>query len=110
EFIHAGQYETARDALGELCQGVGRRPVVEGLKPITAAEVLLQCGALSGWLGRVQHVSDAQEQAKDLISEALRLFESQRQSSKVAEAQYELGMCYFRLGAYDEARVVLDEA
>src|SRR5437763_16758927 len=50
EFIHAGQYETARDALGELCQGVGRRPVVDGLKPITAAEVLLQCGALSGWL------------------------------------------------------------
>src|SRR5438270_4837471 len=110
EFIHKGQYETAREALGELWQGIGRRPEVEKLKPATAAEVLLQCGALSGWLGRIQHVSGAQEKAEDLISEALRMFESQRQSSKVAEAQYELGMCYFRLGAYDEARVVLDEA
>jgi two-component system chemotaxis response regulator CheY len=86
------------------------RPKVEGLKPLTAAEVLLQCGALSGWLGRVRHVSGAQEKAKDLISEALRMFQSQRQHAKVSEAQYELGMCYFRLGAYDEARVILDEA
>jgi CheY-like chemotaxis protein len=108
EFIHAGQYETAREALGDLWQGIGRRPTVEGLKP--AAEVLLQCGVLSGWLGRVQHVSGAQEQAKDLMSEALRMFESQHQHSKVAEAQYELGMCYFQIGGYDEARIVLDEA
>ena len=31
EFIHKGQYETAREALGELWQGVGMRPAVEGL-------------------------------------------------------------------------------
>jgi tetratricopeptide (TPR) repeat protein len=29
---------------------------------------------------------------------------------KVAEAQYELSMCYWRLGAYDEARLVMQEA
>lgn len=110
EFIHTGQYETAREALGGLWQGVGIRPELERLKPQTAAEVLLQSGVLSGWLGRVQHVSGAQERAKDLISEALRTFQSQLQHAKVSEAQYELGMCYFRLGAYDEARVVLDEA
>ena len=110
EFIHSGQYEAAREALGELWQRVGVRPEVENLKPLTAAEVLLQCGVLSGWLGRAQHIAGAQEKAKDLIFEALRQFESQRQSAKVAEAHYELGMCYFRLGAYDEARVVLDKA
>jgi CheY-like chemotaxis protein len=110
EFIHAGQYESAREALGELWQGLGLRPVLEGLKSPTAAEVLLQCGSLSGWLGRVQHVSGAQEKAKNLISEALRMFKAQGQRAKVSEAQYELGMCYFRLGAYDEARIVLEEA
>ena len=110
ESIHTGQYEAAREALGDLWRGIGRRPDVEGLKPPTAAEVLLQCGVLSGWLGRVQHVSGAQEKAKDLIFEALRAFQSQGQLSKVSEAQYELGMCYFRLGAYDEARVILDDA
>ena len=99
EFIHKGQYEAALEVLGELWPGVGRRPEVERLKPLTAAEVLLQCGALSGWLGSAQHLSDSQEQAKDLLFEALRMFQSQGQHAKVAEAQYELGTCYFWLGA-----------
>jgi CheY-like chemotaxis protein/tetratricopeptide (TPR) repeat protein len=109
-FIHAGQYEAARDALGEFWQGIGQRPELKGLKPLAAAEVLLQCGSLSGWLGSVRQIPDAQERAKDLLSEALRKFRSQGQKSKVCEAQYELGMCYFRLGGYDDARVVLGEA
>lgn len=110
EFIHVGQYESAGEALGELWQGVGRRPDVERLKTLTAAEVLLQCGVLSSWLGSIQQLSGAQEKAKDLLFEALRTFRSEHQPAKVSEAQYELGTCYWRLGAYDEARVILDEA
>src|SRR5437588_2591304 len=90
--------------------GRGDAPRSGGLKPLTAAEVLLQCGALSGWLGSARHLPGAQEEAKDLLFEALRMFQSQGQHAKMAEAQYELGACYFWLGAYDEARVVLDEA
>lgn len=110
EFIHTGQYETAREALGEFWQGVGRRPEVEKLKPPTAAEVLLQCGTLSGWLGGAQHISGAQEKAKDLLFEALRMFKAQNHHAKVSEAKYELSKCYFRLGAYDDARVFLEQA
>jgi tetratricopeptide (TPR) repeat protein len=110
EFIHTGQYENAREALGEFWQGVGRRPEVERLKPPTAAEVLLQCGTLSGWLGGAQHISGAQEKAKDLLFESLRMFKTQNQSAKVSEAKYELSKCYFRLGAYDDARVFLEQA
>ncbi|MBA3240396.1 MAG: tetratricopeptide repeat protein [Acidobacteria bacterium] len=109
-FIHAGQYEAARDALGDMWQGVGRRPFTEALKKATTAEALLQCGVLSGWLGSARNMSGSQEAAKDLISEALRLFESLKQPVKVAEAQYELGICYWRIGAFDNARVVLVEA
>ncbi len=110
EFIHIGQYEVAREVLGDLWQGVGHRPDVEKLKPLTAAEVMLQCGVLSGWLGSIQHLSDYQEKAKDLIFEALRMFQAQGQHAKVSEAQYEISRCYFRLGAYDDARVFLDKA
>jgi tetratricopeptide (TPR) repeat protein len=110
EFIHIGQYEVAREALGDLWQGVGRRPDVEKLKPLTAAEVMLQCGTLSGWLGSIQHISGSQDKAKDLLFESLRLFQAQSKLTKAAEAQYEMSRCYFRLGAYDEARVSLDEA
>jgi len=110
EFIYIGQYEVAREALGELWQGVGHRPRVEKLKPCTAAEVLLQCGVLSGWIGGAQPISGAQERAKDLIFEALRMFKTQGQQAKVSEAKYELSKCYFRLGAYDDARVFLEQA
>lgn len=110
DFIHAGRYEEAKDALGNLWNGIGSRPELKGLPILTTAEVLLQCGVLSGWLGSVRNVSGAQEKAKDLLSEALRIFESQGQRSKVSEVQYEFGMCYWRAGAYDEARVVLAEA
>ncbi len=110
EFIHTGQYETAREALGELWLGVGKRPEIEKLKPPTAAEVLLQCGTLSGWIGGAQHISGAQEKAKDLLFEALRMFKAQNRDAKVSEAKYELSKCYFRLGAYDDARVFLEQA
>jgi tetratricopeptide (TPR) repeat protein len=110
ELVHVGQYEAAREALGELWQGIGNRPKLKGLTTAVHAEVLLQSGVLSGWLGTLHQVADAQEKAKDLLSEALRRFQSKGRKAKVAEAQYELGLCYFRLGAYAESRIVLDEA
>jgi tetratricopeptide (TPR) repeat protein len=110
DLTHAGQYEAAREALGGLWRGVGKKPEVDNLSPATAAEVLLRCRALTGWIGGVRNVQGSQEKAKDLLSEALRAFQSQGQHKKASEAQYELGMCYRRVGAYDEARVMLTEA
>src|SRR5918997_526057 len=110
DLTHSGQYEQAREALGDLWQGAGERPNVAGLWETTAAEVLLQCGSLTGWLGTSKKVEGAQEKAKDLIGEARRVYEAHGLRAKVAEAEYELGMCYWRAGALDEARVMLQEA
>jgi CheY-like chemotaxis protein len=110
ELIGAGQYERAAEALSDLWQGVGVRPLVDVLKQPTAAEVLLQCGALSSAMGSARSLSGSQERAKDLLSEAQRLFQSLDLPLKVADAQSELAICYWRLGAFDEARVVLDQA
>lgn len=110
DLIHKGQYEAAREALAEVWLGIGQRPAMETWPPAVEAEVLLQCGTLTGWLGSARNVSGAQEQAKDMLSEAARKFRSEEMLAKVSEAQYELGMCYWRLGAHDEARVVLQEA
>jgi tetratricopeptide (TPR) repeat protein len=110
DLIHRGQYEAAREALGELWLGVGQRPPVRNLPPDVDAEVLLQCGTLTGWLGSALNVSGAQEQSKDMLSEAGRKFRSQGMLAKVSEAQYELGICYWRLGAFEEARLILGEA
>ena len=74
ELEHRGQYEAARDALGDLWQGTGQRPALEGLSELTAAEVLLRAGALSGWFGSIRQLQGAQDAAKDLISESITRF------------------------------------
>jgi tetratricopeptide (TPR) repeat protein len=105
EFMHAGQYEAAREALGKHWRGVGERPNVEGLEEATAAEVLLQAGALSGWLD-----AGGQAEAKDLISESAAVFERLGEFNRAAATRVELAVCYWREGTYDEARIVLEEA
>lgn len=110
EYIELGQYEAAREALYAYWRGIGQRPDTQGLIETTTAELLLQCGSLSGWLGTAKHKQGAQDISKDLISEALRLFEAHGKETRVAEAQYELAICYWRTGAFGEARVVLEEA
>lgn len=110
DFEHRGQYAAARDVLGELWRGIGQRPTLEGLAERTSAEVLLRAGTLSGWLGSVQQIEGAQDAAKDLISESIARFKVLAETTKVAAAQSELGLCYRRAGAYDEARVLYGEA
>lgn len=103
-----GDYEAARGAMGELWQRLGERPRLEGLKESTAAEVLLRVGVLTGWIGSKRQIPDAQETAKDFISESIPAFERMT-NAKVAEAQTELALCYWRTGDYDEARLILNE-
>jgi tetratricopeptide (TPR) repeat protein len=111
ELIQTGQYETAREALGELWRGLGVRPDLEGLNDRTAAEVLLQVGALSGWIGAGSEVAGAhQEAAKDLISESVALFERAGETERAAVAKSDLALCYWREGAYAEARSLLTDA
>jgi CheY-like chemotaxis protein len=103
-------FEAAREAMGELWQGVGQRPALEGLDEQTKGEVLLRDGALSGWIGSTRQVEGAQETAKDLITESLTIFESVGATAKVSEAQIELAFCVWRQGGFDDARVLLQEA
>ncbi|MBA2341378.1 MAG: sigma 54-interacting transcriptional regulator [Pyrinomonadaceae bacterium] len=106
----AGNYEAARSALGEFWRHVGERPNIELLDRGTAAEVLLRVGTLSGWIGSSQQIGGSQETAKNLITESAHVFESLGEKAKAAEAQVELAWCYWREGAYAEARVMLREA
>ncbi len=110
ELENAGNYEAAREVMGELWSRVGEYPTLDELDEATAADVLLRAGVLTGWLGSVKQIEGAQETAKDLISESVTRFEALQNTGKVAEAQTELGYCYWRQGRFDEARVILQEA
>src|SRR5437879_1018609 len=76
ELENAGDYEGARSELSGLWTVIGERPTLEGLGLDIQAELLLRVGSLSGWIGANQQIGGAQDFAKDLIAESLRLFES----------------------------------
>src|SRR5688572_2369932 len=109
-FEAAGEYDAARTAMGEFWGRIGERPAVDGLDTIEQAEVILRAGTLTGWIGSARQLRGAQESAKDLISEAARLFEESGLLERVAEARVDLAICYWREGAFDEARVSCDDA
>src|SRR5258706_4297262 len=106
----AGDFEVAREVLGELWQGVGFRPNVEGLDEESKAVVLMRAGSITGWIGSASQIEGSQETAKDLISESIGIFEELGNRSKAGEARTSLALCYWRAGAYDEARVTLQQA
>ena len=96
--------------MGELWYEVGKSPDLAGLDHRAMADVLLRAGALTGSIGSAKQIEGAQEIAKNLISEGARQFESLGLRSKTAEAQIDLAVCYWREGAFSEARVILHDA
>ncbi|MCA1579189.1 MAG: response regulator [Acidobacteria bacterium] len=110
QFEEVGNYEAARDAMGDLWSGIGADPKIDGLDQQVTAEVLLRTGTLTGWIGSTKQIESAQETAKNLLSQSIALFESLDDRKKVAEAQTEIAVCYKREGALDEARVLFAEA
>jgi DNA-binding NtrC family response regulator/Flp pilus assembly protein TadD len=109
ELEDSGNYEAARGAMGEYWQRIGERPEVDDLDQRTAALVLLRAGSLSGWIGSAHQIEGAQAIAKDLISESATIFEGLHETEQAAEAYIDLAICYWREGAFDEARVTLQE-
>lgn len=110
EFEEAGDFEAAHEVMGNLWQGVGVRPPLEDLDDESVVgKVLMRVGVLTGWIASSQQIGSGQEQAKDLLSESASIFERLGDVASVAEAQTELAYCYWREGAFDEARVVLGE-
>src|SRR5919205_900509 len=99
-FLKAGDYEGAVEALEELWRGACARPDAEGLGARASAELLVQSGRLTSALGGARRIEGAQEAAKNLISEGAGVFERLGDPLKVAEARTDLGVCYWREGAY----------
>ena len=111
ELKDRSEYDAAREAMFPIWNGtIGSRPDTKGLHDTIVPEVLLTTGILTGWLGSRSEIKKADDYARDLITESMRLYEALGDSKKVAEARAEIGYCYWRSGANDEARIWFSEA
>ena len=100
----------AQKAMRPYWSCIGEHPKTAGLDLSVTAEVLLCVGILTSWIGSKSQRSDAQEIAKNLLTQSITCFEELRDVIKVGVAQSEVAYCYWREGAVNEARSWLDEA
>ena len=105
-----GDYAAAQETMRPLWKRIGEPPKTSGLEPSVAGEVLLCAGILTSWIGSKNQIRDAQELAKNLITQSMTYFESSREVTKVAIAQSEIAYCYYREGTLNEARSWLHDA
>src|SRR6185295_16414143 len=106
----AGEYEAASEALSEFWPDRDQEPKLSDLGDLERADVLLRIGTLAGWLGSADQTTGSQERAKNLITRSIEIFYALGESNRIAEARSELGLCYWREGAFDEARISLTSA
>jgi tetratricopeptide (TPR) repeat protein len=110
DFENRGEYAEACEVLSAFWPRIGERPKLEGLGQVLTAELLLRAGVLTGVIGSSRQIVNAQETAKNLITESLTIFQAQRLKNKAAEAQVELALCYWRTGDYSNATDLLNLA
>lgn len=110
ELRDRGDYTGAQEVLRPLWKRLGEPPNTEGLHPSVAAEVLFCAGIFTSLIGSRDEIKDANEWARDLLTESITYYESIRDVIKIAAIRAELGYCYWRAGALDEARIVFTEA
>ena len=93
ELKDKGDYEGAKDVMRPRWKRLGERPNLNGLYPSVAAEVLLCTGILTCWIGSKGQIKEAQEHARNLITESITYYESEGDVLKVAAARVELAYC-----------------
>ena len=110
ELEDRGEYEEARKVLSEYWPRVGEAPKLAGLEENTAAELLLRAGVLTGIIGALRPIPEAQTIAIDLITQSRSIYEARQNQKKIAEAQTEMAFCHFRTHDVNEARACLKHA
>ena len=110
DFENKGQYDAACKAVSDYWPCIGEKPNVASLEPNAAGELLLRAGVLTSIIGNQRQIPQAQETAKDLLTQSHTIFESRQNNKKIGEARTELALCYWRTDDLNEARDFLKGA
>jgi signal transduction histidine kinase/FixJ family two-component response regulator len=106
EQLELGDYDAGCGVLKQWWT-IGEWPKQEGLSQLAAAELLLTAGILTGWVDSTRQIEGGQRLAERLLSGAIALFDHLGDTKSSAEAEVEIGYCYYRQGLFDLARCTL---
>jgi tetratricopeptide (TPR) repeat protein len=110
ELERCGKYEEALAELRDIWQDTTTLPNVENYDARSAAEIILRCGSLIGFLGHNKQIPNAQEKSKNLLTEAHHRFLDIYNVEKIAECENYLALAYWRTGEAREAEVWIEES
>ena len=105
-----GKYEEAFAELRHIWEDTNGLPSIEEFTPRVAAEIVLRCGAIIGFLGHNRQLPDSQEKSKNLLTEARNRFLQIYDAEKIAECENYLALAYWRGGEMIEAEAWVEEA
>ncbi len=105
-----GKYEDALTEVKDFWQDLSSVPDVSEFETQIAAEVLLRCGSLLGFVGHIKQIAGSQNNSKDILTEARSRFLDLGNSEKVAECENYLALAYWRTGESREAETWLEES
>ena len=71
-------------------KGSGVGPTLKGLHEAVAAEVLLTTGILTRWLGNRSEIKEADDYARDLITESITLYEALKTQERLQRREQNL--------------------
>jgi len=105
-----GEYDAAAESLEEFWPDRNSPPILDNLDRETKATVLLRVGNLIQFLGSASQTAGSPERAKNLITQSIEMFDADGNNLRAAEGRGDLALCYWREGAFDEARINLNDA
>lgn len=110
KFERCGKYDEALAELRGIWEDTTTFPNVEEFEPRIAAELVLRCGSLIGFLGHNKQIPNSQEKSKNLLTEARNRFLDIYDVEKIAECENYLALAYWRTGELVEAESFIEEA
>ncbi len=110
ELEKMGKYDEIFAEVESIWTDRTKLPDVENLEPHLAAEVILRCGSLIGFLGQYKQLPNAQEKSKNLLIEARNRFLDLYNVEKIAECENYMALAYWRSGELNEADDWIKEA
>jgi tetratricopeptide (TPR) repeat protein len=99
------------DSLREILQtvwNIEETPKFDNYDKAIKAELLRLCGVFLSFYGNARSLKDYQIRGKNLLIDAIEIFEENKISDKSAEAKINLAFCYWNLGEVSETEAILD--
>ena len=99
----------SQNILSAVWKNLDEEPAINGLGNALQAEILRLCGFFLSYYGKAKNLKDYQERGKNLLTNAIEMFEAENLPDKSAEAKVMLSLCYWHEGAVNESETILSQ-